>query len=246
MISTTATVEKATPLRETPDGGTTFTELAPRTTVEVAAWVFGPDERVHYRLRSAEAVGWAEPGPIALHAPDPVTRQVDGRSIVEPLQGKGLWFVLDSREQGWDGARRVAAAARANDISHLYVEVATSRRGFWGARWLHELLPAARAAGVRVIGSVYPYLDDLPTDLALAREVAQYRTPEGLMLDGLTADIEETLVPENIQAYGGLLRYYIGDDDLLVATVYPPESWFTLRCPWPALAAGWNAIAPMA
>ncbi len=60
----------------------------------------------------------------------------------------------------------MAAAAAAAGLSHLYVEVGTSPGGFFGTRWLDELLPAARAAGVRVIGSVYPCLDDLAADLA--------------------------------------------------------------------------------
>jgi hypothetical protein len=54
------------------------------------------------------------------------------------------------------------------------------------------------------------------------------------------------LVPENVQAFGELLRHHVGDDYLLVATVYPPESWFGPRYPWPALARSWNAVVPMA
>jgi hypothetical protein len=157
-----------------------------------------------------------------------------------------MWYILDSTEHGTAPAARIAAAARANGLTHLYVEVATSRGGFWGARWLDALLPAARAAGLRVIGSVYPCLDDLAADLDLTVEVARYRTPGGLTLDGLTADVEETLVAENVEAYGALLRHALGDDYLLVATVYPPESFFAPRYPWAALARSWNALAPMA
>jgi hypothetical protein len=104
----------------------------------------------------------------------------------------------------------------------------------------------ARAAGLRVIGSVYTCLADVPGDLALAVEVARYRTPDGLALDGLTADIEEELVPDTVRAFGELLRHALGDDALLVATVYPPDSWAGGRYPWRALGASWNAVAPMA
>jgi hypothetical protein len=217
------------------------------TSVRVDAWMLGADGRVRYRVASDQGTGWAAPGSVALQpGADPVTREVGGQPIAAPLAGKGLWYVLDSRQHGETPAARVVRAARANGLSHLYVEVATSRGGFWGARWLDELLPAARAAGLRIIGSVYPCLDDLPSDLALILQVARYRTPSGHTLDGLTADIEETLVPENVQAYGELLRHYLGDDHLLVATVYPPGSWYAPRYPWPALAASWNAVVPMA
>jgi hypothetical protein len=224
------------------DGG----ELAAGTAVLADAWAVDDDGRARYHVTAGGRTGWAAPGTVALQAADPVGRQVGERSITAPIHGKGLWYVLDSREHGTAPATRVAHAAAAAGLSHLYVEVATSRGGFWGTRWLDALLPAARAVGVRVVGSVYVCLDDLPADLALSLEVARYRTADGLMLDGLTADVEETLVAENVRAYGELLRQGVGDDYLLVATVYPPESYAAPRYPWPALAASWNAVAPMA
>ena len=242
----TGTVVEPTTLRAEPEGGATLAQLAVGTDVTVRAWVAGADGPVRYRVEAPAVVGWAAPGAVALRAADPATRLVDDRPIAEPLRGTGLWFVLDDREHGADAGPRVAAAARANGLGHLYVEVATSRGGFFGGPWLDQLLPAARAAGVRVIGSVYADLDDVPVDLELALRVARYRTPDGLALDGLTADIEETLVGENVRAYGELLRHHLGDDYLLVATVYPPESWYGPRYPWPELAASWNVIAPMA
>ncbi len=238
-------VVRPTPLTETPDSPTALVHLAMGTPVQVEAWAQGADGRVRYRVAAEGATGWAAPGAVVLQAADPVTRQVAGRPIVEPLRGKGMWFIPDSRQYGVAAGARVAAAARANGLSHLYVEVATSRGGFWGAAWLDELLPAACAAGVQVIGSVFAHLEDLAADLALALQVAHYRTPDGLALAGLTVDMEETLVPENIQAFGELLRHHVGDDYLLVATVYPPESSFAARYPWPALPASWNAVAPM-
>lgn len=245
LYPTPATVVARTGLGTTPEGAA-GAALAAGTPVLVEAWVGGQDGRVRYRVRAEGVAGWAAPGAVALSAADPSTREVGGRPIWEPLRGTGLWFVLDDRQHGAAAGARVAEAARANGLSHVYVEVATTRGGFFGGPWLNELLPAARAAGVRVIGSVYTDLDDVPADLALTLEVARYRTPEGLALDGLTADIEETLVGSNVAAYGELLRHHVGDDYLLVATVYPPESWYGPRYPWAALVASWNVIAPMA
>ena len=245
-LTARGTVAASTALSSAPDGAGGPTALPAGAAVAVDGWVVGADGRVRYRVRGDGVAGWAAPGAVALQSADPPTRQVGGRSIVEPLRGVGMWFTLDTREHGQGAGVRVAEAAAANGLSHLYVEVATSRGGFFGARWLDELLPAARAAGVRVIGSVYVCLDDPPADLALALEVARYRTPDGLTLDGLTADIEETLVAPNVSAFGELLRHHVGDDYLLVATVYPPESWWARYYPWAALPASWNAVAPMA
>lgn len=244
-LNAAATVRTPTSLTETANGDTTTGWLPAATGVLVDAWVVGADGRVRYHVQGDGRTGWAAPGSVALLAADPLTRRVGGRPITEPLRGLGMWFTLDSREHGEAAGARVAAAARANGLSHLYVEVATSPGGFFGAHWLNELLPAARAAGVRVIGSVYTCLDDVAADLALALAVARYRTPDGLALDGLTADIEETLVAENVQAFGELLRHHLGDDYLLVATVYPAEGWWVSRYPWRALVTSWNAVAPM-
>jgi hypothetical protein len=245
-LSAPATVTRATALNATPEGATGSTVLTAGSGVLANAWVTGEDGRVRYHVRGESVAGWAEPGAVTLLAADPPSRRVNGRPIVEPLAGVGLWFTLDTREHGDDAGARVAAAAAAAGLSHLYVEVATSPGGFFGARWLDSLLPAARAAGVRVIGSVYVCLDDVAADLSLALAVARYRTPDGLTLDGLAADIEETLVAENVHAFGELLRHYVGDDYLLVATVYPPESWPARHYPWSSLPASWNAVAPMA
>jgi hypothetical protein len=240
-----ATVVKPAPVSETPDGEPGPRVLPVGSAVLVYGWTMGAEGRVRYRVSGDAGAGWAAPGTVALTAADPLTRRVNGRPIVEPLHGLGVWFTLDSREHGAEAGTRVAQAARANGLTHLYVEVATSPGGFFGARWLDDLLPAARAAGVRVIGSVYTCLDDVAADLALSLAVARYRTPDGLALDGLTADIEETLVAENVQAYGELLRHHLGDDALLVATVYPAEGWWASRYPWAALVASWSAVAPM-
>ncbi len=245
-LSAPAVVLKLTSLGETPDDEGSISELPAGVDVFAEAWTVGADERVRYRVVAAGLAGWAAPGSVALRAADAATHQVGGRPIVDPLRGKGMWFVLDSREHGAAAGPLIAEAARANGLSHLYVEVATSRGGFFGRRWLGELLPAARAANVRVIGSVYAWLDNVPGDLALALDVARFRTPGGLQLDGLTVDIEERLVAENVQAFGELLRHHVGDEYLLVATTYPPGSWLAPRYPWPALAASWNAVAPMA
>jgi hypothetical protein len=234
------------PLRDEPDSMSPRATLGSGREVGVDAWQVGEDGRVRYHVQAGLTAGWAAPGTVALRSADAASRRVGGRPVVAPLAGTGLWYTLDDRQHGIDAGQRVAQTARTAGLSHLYVEVATSRGGFFGGPWLDELLPAARAAGLRVIGSVYTCLADLPADLALAIQVASYRTPGGLALDGLTADIEEQLVPENVQAFGELLRQALGDDALLVATVYPPDSWAGSLYPWRALGASWSAVAPMA
>jgi hypothetical protein len=245
-LTATGTIIERASLAETPDGNISMGSAPAGTRVRVDAWTVAGDDRARYHVIADEVAGWTAPTAVALDAVDPVSHRLGDRSIVDPLRGKGMWFVLDSREHGPDAGRLVAAAARDAGLTHLYVEVATSRGGFFGDRWLDELLPAAQAAGVKVVGSVYVWLDDLATDLDLALTVARYRTPGGHALDGLTADIEETLVADNVQAFGDLLRHHLGDDYLLIATTYPPGSFAAPRYPWAALARSWNAIAPMA
>src|SRR5262249_51167116 len=133
-IAAAGAVVAATLLGTTPARACNAAALPVGTTVDVRSWTLGADGRVRYEVAAADQAGWATPGSVALAAPDPLTRAVGGRRIVEPLRGKGMWYILDSTEHGTAPAARIAAAARANGLTHLYVEVATSRGGFWGVR----------------------------------------------------------------------------------------------------------------
>jgi hypothetical protein len=138
-------------------------------------------------------------------------------------------------------------AARMNGITHLYVEVASSRAGgrFANGAELGRLLPLAHRAHIAVIAWVYPLLANLPDDVAAGIEAATYTAPSGDHPDGLAADIESNLQEPIVRAYGQILRARLGRTALMVATVYPPNSYWGRRTPFRAVAQSFNVIAPM-
>ncbi len=164
-------------------------------------------------------------------------------AVLAPLHGKGLWFTYSLLRTSPITA--IIATARAAGISHLYVEVMRSNEGFYGARGLAALLPAAHRAGIRVIVWVYPYLHNLPYDVATTLAAARYTAPSGDRPDGLLTDVEENMDEGAVRAYGQVLRAALGPHALMSIATYPPQ-WAAGRAyPFATAALSWNAIVPM-
>ncbi len=135
------------------------------------------------------------------------------------------------------------AAAQRDGITHLYVESAISPLGFHGRSSVGPLLEAAHQGHIAVIAWVYPYLQDIAADVALTREVAAYRSPQGQAFDGIAADLERNMDAWRIRAYGQLVRTYLGGAYLLVGVTYPPQSLPTY--PFAEIARQFDVVAPM-
>jgi hypothetical protein len=128
-------------------------------------------------------------------------------------------------------------------VTHLYAEVAITQYGFFGRNTLDRLLPVAHAAGIAVIGWVYPDLTNIAGDVRMTQDVAQYVTKSGDRVDGVATDVETVDDTASVYCYGQLVRALLGPDALLVAAVFHPfaQSYY----PYAAIAASWNVIAPM-
>ena len=134
--------------------------------------------------------------------------------------GKGMWLIFPDWRT--EGAPAIVTAAQAAGVTHIYLEVATSSDGFYGARALDDLLWQAHDAGIAVIAWVYPALWQPAQDIAETQAVAAYATPLGERADGLAADIEENMDPPTVAAYGLAARQAVGRG-LLVGVTYPPQ-----------------------
>jgi hypothetical protein len=187
--------------------------------------------------------GWARPTAVNLVARDPLMPTTAGRPIAAPVSGKGMWATYDLLERVSPEA--VVETARANGITHIYLQVGRSNLGFYGAAGLERLLPVAHAAGISVVGWVYPFLKDTTADLFMTLQVARFTTADGHRIDALAADVEESLALDEVQAYGQILRAMVGDDFPLVIATYPPEMDRGKTYPFAIVARTWNVIAPM-
>ena len=171
-----------------------------------------------------------------------------GRNPTTALTGKGMWiWEPDQTDHGDAGA--VIADARRAGLHQLWVRVGDSPDGFYGAAWLDQLVPAAHAAGISVIGWGFPYLFDPASDARWTEAVIDWRSPDGQRLDGYSADIETAsegvaLSPQRVAVYLGLVRQ-AAPRELLVATVYWPTDSNMVTYPYSTMAPYIDAYAPM-
>ncbi|MFI5275034.1 MAG: hypothetical protein ACHQ4H_18545, partial [Ktedonobacterales bacterium] len=218
--------------------------LAVGVTVSISQWASDGTGGAWYQATTGGAnalIGWIWSGSLRLTTPNPATQTVKGAPIWQPMAGKGMWFTNYLTHHS--DMASVVQAAKLAGITHLYAEVAISQYGFYGQNTLNRLLPLAHAAGIAVIGWVYPTLHDVATDVRLTQIVAQYVTPSGDHVDGIATDVEEADDSASVYTYGQLLRAVLGPNALLVAAVFHP---FAQRYyPYAAIATSWNVIAPM-
>jgi peptidoglycan hydrolase-like protein with peptidoglycan-binding domain len=177
----------------------------------------------------------------------PAPRTIPTKRGALPI-GKGMWIWQPERTEG-NNADAIVARAKATGLTHLYVRTGTLKGGFDGAEFLDRLLPKAHAAGLRVYGWDFPYLNDIDGDVARAAAAATHVTPDGHRIDGFASDIELRSMGVNINnvtafVYGQKLRAAVGPDFPLIATV-PRPSAALVNYPFPEVAAFFDAIAPM-
>ena len=246
-------------LRSLPAFGATHRALAPRgSAIQIDAWTTDVNGAAWYHATSAPVTvtaavtgtlpvttvgsaptGWVYGDAVTFDAGTPVSPT----ALLAPLRGKGMWCTYPLLQTSPITA--IIATAQAAGLSHLYVEVARSNKGFYGGPGLAALLPAAHRAGIRVIAWVYPFLRDLPFDVAMSLAAARYTAPSGDRPDGLLADVEENTNEGAVRAYGQVLRAALGPDTLMAIATFPPQ-WSAGRIyPFATAALSWNVVVPM-
>jgi hypothetical protein len=233
-------------LRTGPDvGADLLTVLSPGTLVTVVGWETDAVASAWYHVRVDGQEGWLWAGGVNLATPDPTRTLVDGRPLWTRVAGKGMWMPYPLIEMASPDA--VVSAARQLGLTHIYLEVGDSRRGFYGRPGVDRLLMAAHQAHLAVIGWVMTSLADLPTDVRLCTAIATYRTPDGQQLDGIAPDIEENMTAADVAAFSQILRSTLGPERLIVGVIYPAGSWIGRQYPIASiLSQTFNALAPMA
>ncbi len=183
------------------------------------------------------AVQAPEPAPARWAAAVPSAQRV-------PL-GKGMWLYQLSQTAG---AAAVVRQAQAVGLTHLYLRLGSSKDGFYDQGELDQLLPAAHAGGLKVVGWDFPYLDDPGADAQRAADEIAYTTADGQRIDAFSADVETAaegvhLSAAGAAAYGARLRELAGPGYPLIATVPRPAT--NVGYPFAEVTASFDAIAPM-
>jgi hypothetical protein len=177
------------------------------------------------------------PAPLAVPAHTPA---------LAAISGKGMW--LTTWRTSHVDIPTVVAQAKAAGLTSLWVRTGGFRQGYYGGPLLHALLPAAHAAGLKVIAWDFPNMSDPQKDAARARAVLKYKV-DGQQIDGFSPDIETINEgtfnnPKRIRYYLSLVRRAARGRPV-VATVMRPTTYQLNTYPYAAEAPYIDAFAPM-
>lgn len=198
---------------------------------------------------TAEPAPWHPATLVPDSALPPVLPPAPWHASLDALSGKGMWIWQWSQTAGGD-ARAVVHQAQSAGLHQLWVRVADSKNGFYGAAELEALVPAAHAAGLAVVAWGFPYLYDPVGDARWSAQVLAWRSGDGQRIDAFSPDIERSsegvdLTARRVAVYLEQVRKAAGSVPV-VATVYPPlDAYWSGGYPYSTIATYVDAFAPM-
>jgi hypothetical protein len=165
---------------------------------------------------------------------------------IGPVSGKGMW--LTTWPDTHVDVRAVVARATAAGLHQIWVRTGGTFEGWYGAGLLTRLLPAAHAAGLKVIAWDFPTLGDPLLDASRADHVLRGRFA-GQRVDGFSPDIETITEgtfnsARRVRIYLSRVRNAAGAMPV-IATVLRPTSAMLASYPYRAEAPYVDVFAPM-
>ncbi len=159
---------------------------------------------------------------------------------LDAVAGKGIW-VTNFADDPVDVAGLVQRAT-ANGLDSVWVRTG-GRTGFYGDRVLPALVPAAHAAGLRVVAWDFPYLSDPVADARRAQQAL------ALGVDAFAPDVETRAegtyaTAQRVTLYLSLVRSYAGTTPV-AATVPRPTDRRLAEFPYAAFAPYADVFVPM-
>jgi hypothetical protein len=161
-------------------------------------------------------------------------------SSLGPVTGKGFW-VTNFAETPVD-VRALVARARATGVHSIWIRTG-GKQGYYGDRFLPELVPAAHAAGLAVVAWDFPYLSDPVADADRARAAFAHG------VDAFAPDIETNAegtyaTAARVSLYLSLVRRYAGERPV-AATVPRPTPIRRTSFPYRAFVPYADLFVPM-
>jgi len=162
-------------------------------------------------------------------------------SSLDAVVGKGIWVT------NWPKTEldvpAVVERTRAAGLRTIWVRTGGSRQGYYGDLVLPQLVPAAHAAGLKVVAWDFPFLSDPLADAARARTALEAG------IDGFAPDVETTAegtyaTAQRVELYLSHVRAYAGDRPV-AATVPRPTQRRLESFPYSAFGAYSDLFVPM-
>jgi hypothetical protein len=103
----------------------------------------------------------------------------------------------------------LVARARDAGLQSIWVRTGGNRQGYYGDKVLPELVPAAHAAGLKVVAWDFPFMSDPMADAVRAKQALDAG------VDAIAPDVETTYegtyaTPRRVELYLSLVRSYAG------------------------------------
>jgi hypothetical protein len=172
--------------------------------------------------------------------PAPVATAGKKAADLSAVSGKGVW-VTNFAETPVD-APSLVARAKAAGLTNIWIRTG-GKQGYYGDRFLPQLVPLAHAEGIAVVAWDFPYLSDPVADAARARRAFA----DGI--DAFAPDVETSAegthaTAARVALYLSLVRAYAGDKPI-AATVPRPTPLRRKSFPYKAFVPYADLFAPM-
>jgi hypothetical protein len=157
------------------------------------------------------------------------------------VSGRGIW-VTNWPETALDVPALVQRTKDAG-LQSIWVRTGGTRQGYYGDRVLPQLVPAARAAGIKVVAWDFPFLSDPVADAQRAKAALDAG------IDAIAPDVETEYegtyaTPQRVELYLSLVRSYAGTRPI-AATVPRPTERRLATFPYAAFPAYSDLFVPM-
>ena len=160
---------------------------------------------------------------------------------LDAVAGKGIWVT------NWPKTRldipAIVARTKSAGLRSIWVRTGGSRQGYYGDRVLPELVPAAHAAGLKVVAWDFPFLSDPLQDAARAKAALDAG------IDAFAPDVETSAegthaTPQRVTLYLSLIRSYAGTRPI-AATVPRPTTLRHKSFPYSTFQTYADLFVPM-
>ncbi len=162
-----------------------------------------------------------------------------GKNLV--TSGKGTWVNIWNYPKD---TKAFMARLKRYKIDTIYLQVNRSNTDIFKHRKaVDQILKDAHREDIKVIGWSYCFLKDIKADADKFIYPALYQSPEGEMLDGMAADIEENTNEWAVKSYTEKIKKALPENYPLIAITFSPK--IKSRYPWKYIAHNWDVIMPM-
>lgn len=173
------------------------------------------------------------------HLPTPVAVRGKARGLAA-VRGKGLWVTPFGSTRV--DVRALVRQALGTGVHSLWIRTGGTRQGYYGDRFLPQLVPAAHAAGLAVVAWDFPFLSNPMADVLRAKQAL------AAGVDAFSPDVETAaegtyLTARRVALYLSAVRRYAGARPVVATVPRPSDQRATF--PYRSFVPYADVFAPM-